>query len=180
MAQALLAAKEKICLCEKCQNLTDVSPCAICSDARRDHATICVVESPKTLSRLKKCANIKGFIMSCTARSRLWTALGRTTTDWLAFKPYWRGRHQRGHHGDKSKCIRRGDGNVSLQVIKAVRRTRHADCARAARRRRLRVCRRGDAFACNGRPARNVGFWFEVCGGRQPAVFYIAFSVYRF
>lgn len=61
MAQALLAAKEKICLCEKCQNLTDVSPCAICSDTRRDHATICVVESPKDVIAIEKMREYKGL-----------------------------------------------------------------------------------------------------------------------
>ncbi len=61
MADALLDAKEKICFCEVCQNLTDVSPCAICSDTRRDSSTICVVESPKDVIAMEKMREYKGL-----------------------------------------------------------------------------------------------------------------------
>ncbi len=61
MADALLDAKEKICFCEVCQNLTDVSPCAICSDTRRDRSTICVVESPKDVIAMEKMREYKGL-----------------------------------------------------------------------------------------------------------------------
>lgn len=61
MADALLEAKEKICFCEVCQNLTDVSPCAICSDTRRDNTTICVVESPKDVIAIEKMREYKGL-----------------------------------------------------------------------------------------------------------------------
>lgn len=61
MADALLDAKEKICFCEVCQNLTDVSPCAICSDTRRDSTTICVVESPKDVIAMEKMREYKGL-----------------------------------------------------------------------------------------------------------------------
>lgn len=61
MADALLDAKEKICFCEVCQNLTDVSPCAICSDTRRDRSTICVVESPKDVIAIEKMREYKGL-----------------------------------------------------------------------------------------------------------------------
>lgn len=61
MADALLDAKEKICFCEVCQNLTDVSPCAICSDTRRDRSTICVVESPRDVIAMEKMREYKGL-----------------------------------------------------------------------------------------------------------------------
>ncbi|HIV03237.1 MAG TPA: recombination protein RecR [Candidatus Aphodoplasma excrementigallinarum] len=61
MADALLEAKEKICFCEVCQNLTDVSPCAICSDTRRDSSTICVVESPRDVIAMEKMREYKGL-----------------------------------------------------------------------------------------------------------------------
>ena len=61
MADALLDAKEKICFCEVCQNLTDVSPCAICSDTRRDRSTICVVESPTDVIAMEKMREYKGL-----------------------------------------------------------------------------------------------------------------------
>ena len=61
MADALLDAKENICFCEVCQNLTDVSPCAICSDTRRDRSTICVVESPRDVIAMEKMREYKGL-----------------------------------------------------------------------------------------------------------------------
>ncbi len=48
LAQALLDVKTKVTFCSKCQNVTDSGqdPCAICSSPKRNHKTICVVESP--------------------------------------------------------------------------------------------------------------------------------------
>lgn len=53
-AQALLDAKEQVRMCEVCQNLTDESPCAMCSDPKRNHKIICVVESPKDVIAMDK------------------------------------------------------------------------------------------------------------------------------
>lgn len=61
MAHALINAKEKICFCEQCQNLTDISPCAICSDTRRDKSTICVVETPKDVTAIEKMREYRGM-----------------------------------------------------------------------------------------------------------------------
>lgn len=46
LSEALLAAKVKIRLCEECFTFTDISPCAICSDTKRNPNVICVVEKP--------------------------------------------------------------------------------------------------------------------------------------
>ena len=47
MSNIITEAKEKITLCPVCQNLTDTSPCKICSSPKRDNSVICVVESPE-------------------------------------------------------------------------------------------------------------------------------------
>lgn len=60
MAQAITEAKEKICLCEECQNLTDVTPCKICSSAKRDKSTICVVESPEDVNAIESTNEYRG------------------------------------------------------------------------------------------------------------------------
>ncbi|MDY3031556.1 MAG: recombination mediator RecR [Clostridia bacterium] len=60
MAQAITEAKEKICLCEECQNLTDVTPCKICSSAKRDKSTICVVESPEDVNAIEATNEYRG------------------------------------------------------------------------------------------------------------------------
>ena len=44
LAQALEEVKERVRFCRECGNLTEEEVCAICTDARRDHALICVVE----------------------------------------------------------------------------------------------------------------------------------------
>lgn len=59
-ADALIAAKEQITFCPVCQSLTDCTPCEICSDARRDHAVICVVENPKDILAMEKTREFKG------------------------------------------------------------------------------------------------------------------------
>jgi recombination protein RecR len=44
LSESLLDVKEKIKLCSVCFNITDVDPCVICTDPRRDSSIICVVE----------------------------------------------------------------------------------------------------------------------------------------
>ena len=44
LANAILEVKSRIFRCSTCNNMTDVDPCTICSDARRDPSVICVVE----------------------------------------------------------------------------------------------------------------------------------------
>ena len=59
-ADALIAVKTKVRLCECCQNITVDALCPICSSPKRDRSQICVV--------------FRGSITSCTARSRRCTA----------------------------------------------------------------------------------------------------------
>ena len=47
-------AKEKICYCSICQSTTEQDPCEICSNHKRDHSVICVVEQPKDVIALEK------------------------------------------------------------------------------------------------------------------------------
>ena len=50
----MLEVKEKIGLCEVCFNLTDEPRCRICSDPRRDHGVICVVEEPSDVIPMER------------------------------------------------------------------------------------------------------------------------------
>ena len=61
IAEALIGAKENITFCECCQNLTDVSPCVICADQRRDKSKICVVESPKDVAAMENMHEYHGL-----------------------------------------------------------------------------------------------------------------------
>ncbi len=44
LSESLINVKEKIKLCSVCFNITDVDPCVICTDLRRDGSIVCVVE----------------------------------------------------------------------------------------------------------------------------------------
>jgi recombination protein RecR len=54
LAQAVIEVKEKIGLCEICFNLTDEPCCRICTDSRRDHGVICVVEEPSDVIPMER------------------------------------------------------------------------------------------------------------------------------
>ena len=51
---AISDAKEKIRYCSVCQNMTESDPCEICSNTKRTHSVICVVEQPKDVIALEK------------------------------------------------------------------------------------------------------------------------------
>lgn len=51
---AISDAKEKIRYCSVCQNMTESDPCEICSNPKRNHSVICVVEQPKDVIALEK------------------------------------------------------------------------------------------------------------------------------
>jgi recombination protein RecR len=60
LAQALLDATEKIRLCSICMNMTEVDPCALCTDPRRDGDTICVVATPSDLIAIDRGGHFRG------------------------------------------------------------------------------------------------------------------------
>ena len=61
MANVIADAKKSVKFCDICQNLTDVSPCPICSSEKRDTSTICVVEDPKDVSAIEKTGRYSGL-----------------------------------------------------------------------------------------------------------------------
>lgn len=60
LAQAVLAARERIQTCRICGALTETQPCAICADARRDAACVCVVERPVDILLVEKAGGFRG------------------------------------------------------------------------------------------------------------------------
>lgn len=60
MTQSILNAKDSVCFCPICQNLTDTTPCRICSSDRRDKGVICVVENPKDVIAIEKTNEYNG------------------------------------------------------------------------------------------------------------------------
>ena len=61
LAAALTEVKERVRFCRSCGNLTEEETCAICSDARRDHSIVCVVEQPVDVVSLEKTAEYHGL-----------------------------------------------------------------------------------------------------------------------
>jgi recombination protein RecR len=54
LAVAISDVKKNIHQCRICYNLAETEICSVCSDPRRDHTVICVVEQPKDLISLEK------------------------------------------------------------------------------------------------------------------------------
>jgi len=61
LATAIEEVKERVRFCRDCGNLTEDDVCAICLDARRDRATICVVEQPVDLLSLERTGEYRGL-----------------------------------------------------------------------------------------------------------------------
>ena len=60
LADALREAADAILTCEVCGNLDTQSPCAICSDPRRDPHVLCVVEDVADLWALERAGVFRG------------------------------------------------------------------------------------------------------------------------
>jgi len=60
LAEAILAARERVRLCEICGALTEKSPCPLCEDPRRDSALVCIVERPVDILSLEKSGTFHG------------------------------------------------------------------------------------------------------------------------
>ncbi|HEY3210545.1 MAG TPA: recombination mediator RecR [Actinomycetota bacterium] len=60
LAEAILAAKERIRFCRDCFSVSEGDLCRICRDPGRDPAVICVVEESKDQAAIEKAGVIKG------------------------------------------------------------------------------------------------------------------------
>jgi len=60
LADAILEARERVHLCATCGALTEVSPCDICSNPRRDASLVCVVERPVDILSVDKGGTFHG------------------------------------------------------------------------------------------------------------------------
>jgi recombination protein RecR len=60
LAEALLEATEKIGYCRRCRTFTENELCGICSDTRRDHHTVCIVESAADVFAIEHAGSYRG------------------------------------------------------------------------------------------------------------------------
>lgn len=61
LSSAVREARERVKTCSVCRNLAETDPCPICSDPRRDHSVICVVERPAGAMALEKGGAYRGL-----------------------------------------------------------------------------------------------------------------------
>lgn len=61
LAEAISVMKEQITFCAVCQNITEISPCPVCSDPTRDITRICVVQDPLDVLALERTGVYKGL-----------------------------------------------------------------------------------------------------------------------
>src|SRR5258708_4109021 len=60
LAQILVQARERIQICPVCGSLTERTPCAICTDHRRDAGLVCLLETPVDIISLEKSGTFHG------------------------------------------------------------------------------------------------------------------------
>ncbi len=59
-ATTLVEARSKLLTCSLCGNMTDTDPCPICSDSRRNHNFICVVQESRDILAMERTNEYKG------------------------------------------------------------------------------------------------------------------------
>lgn len=60
LAKIMIEAKENVRYCKDCFTLTDNEVCPVCSNAKRDHGTIMVVENTRDLAAYEKTGKYEG------------------------------------------------------------------------------------------------------------------------
>lgn len=61
LARAIREVKERLRPCSRCFNISETDPCHICSDPRRDHSVICVVEEPRDVLPIERSGAYRGL-----------------------------------------------------------------------------------------------------------------------
>ena len=56
-----MAVKDRIILCSRCYNITETSPCDICTNVNRDQTRICVVEEALDVQALERSHSYRGL-----------------------------------------------------------------------------------------------------------------------
>ena len=61
LAEAIVDVKEKLFHCSRCNSITAIEPCDICTDPRRDQTRICVVEEPFNIQPIERTGEYRGL-----------------------------------------------------------------------------------------------------------------------
>ena len=60
LAEAISGLADNVHYCKTCMMVSDGDSCAICSDPKRDHSTICVVENVRDVMRIEETGQYHG------------------------------------------------------------------------------------------------------------------------
>ena len=60
LADVIRNVKEKIVLCSECHGITEINPCEICQDPKRDSSLVCVVEEPHDVYVMENIGHFRG------------------------------------------------------------------------------------------------------------------------
>jgi recombination protein RecR len=61
LSESINELKDSLTLCSLCNDLTDVDPCRLCVDPRRDLRVVCVVEEPFNILTIEKSGAYRGL-----------------------------------------------------------------------------------------------------------------------
>jgi recombination protein RecR len=60
LSDAILRLKQHLRLCSLCNNITDVDPCAYCTNPARNARLLCIVEEPTNINAIEKTRSYNG------------------------------------------------------------------------------------------------------------------------
>lgn len=60
LATAILEVKDKLFHCSSCFAITEIDPCRLCTDPRRDPSSLCVVEQPYNIQPIERTHEFSG------------------------------------------------------------------------------------------------------------------------
>jgi recombination protein RecR len=60
LAGAIVAAKQKLRYCVRCQNVSEQEECEVCRDPRRDRSQVCVVAEPRDIAAIERIHEYRG------------------------------------------------------------------------------------------------------------------------
>jgi len=60
LADAIVKMRKNIKTCKNCYNISDTEVCGVCSDDRRDHSVICVVENIRDVMAIEDTSQFRG------------------------------------------------------------------------------------------------------------------------
>ena len=61
LAAAVIDVKKELFHCSRCNSITAIEPCEICTDPRRDRSKLCVVEEPFNIQPLERTGEYRGL-----------------------------------------------------------------------------------------------------------------------